>query len=280
MKTKSNNTSELALKLARSHLATARAQREFAERVNPRYVFSVMSVSHRLYADSNQDIPFNRNSLVLDLVPWNMSQATAYRLIEDFAKAGFISENADGRIEATEAFIKEYEMLVINALVLRQTFGSDSYQGQVHAPDFWVLRDADRKIISSGGLLEALGYQEGEKLGSLPGELTNHAIMEPALGEPINPEVLRYYYESLWSSDPHQITDFPWAMLHKDGSTVYTLMTIRATMLDGTMNAFTFCRMIPETTWRSRIQDLREKTIAAGRECNFAGFLVTSAEHD
>ncbi len=239
-----------------------------------------MSVSHRLYAVSKQNIPFNRNSLVLDLVPWNMSQATAYRLIEDFAKAGFIFENADGRIEPTETFIKEYETLVINALVLRQTFGSDSYQGQVHAPDFWVLRDAERKIISTGGLLDALGYQEEEKLGSLPGELTDHAIMSPALGEPINPDVLRYHYESLWTSDPHQITDFPWAMRHKDGSTVYTLMTIRATMLDGTMNAFTFCRIVPETTWRSRLQELREKTIAAGRECDLAGFLITSSEHN
>ena len=99
-----NTTTELALKLARSHLETTRAHRAFSERINPRYVFSVMAVSHRLYTDSKQKIPFNRNSLVLELVPWNMSQATAYRLVEDFVKAGFIIENADGSIEATDLF--------------------------------------------------------------------------------------------------------------------------------------------------------------------------------
>jgi hypothetical protein len=276
MNNKSNNTSDLAVKLARSHLATAKAQREFAERVNLKYVFSVMAVAHRLYADTHQNVLFNRNSLVLDLVPWNLSQATAYRLVEDFAKAGFISENPDGRIEATELFLREYETLVIKAMVLRQTFGSDSYQGQVHAPDFWILRDSERRIINSGGLFETLGFDDEEKLGTRPGALTDSETMNAAFGSSLDEKIVEQHYAALWSNSPMQITDFPWAMLHKDGSTVFTLMTIRATTLDGVMNAFTFCRVISESSWRARIQGLRDHIEDCGEQCSYQTLMSAS----
>lgn len=272
-----NTATDLALKLARSHLATARANRTFAERVNPRYVFSVMAVSHRLYTDSKQNTPFNRNSLVLDLVPWNMSQATAYRLVEDFVKAGFIAENADGSIDATDLFLQEYETLVIKEMVLRQTFGSDSYQGQVHAPDFWVLRDTSRRIINSGCLSEFLGYDEQEKKGTMPGALTDHDTMDTVFERPLDEEMLKQHYTAFWSSDPLQITDFPWAMLHQDGSTVFTLMTIRATTLDGSMSAFTFCRVIPEDQWRKRIANLSKKAKDSGQEVSFITLIKAAA---
>jgi hypothetical protein len=54
-------------------------------------------------------------------------------------------------------------------------------------------------------------------------------------------------------------------------------MTIRATTLDCVMNAFTFCRVISESSWRARIQGLRDHIEDCGEQCSYQTLMSASA---
>jgi len=270
-----NTTSDLALKLARSHLASIDAQREFAELVNPRYVFTVMSIAHRLYVDTKSNTPFNRNSLVLDLVPWNLSQATAYRLVEDFVKLGFIRETLDGRIEATEKFFQIYEGSVVKAMIMHHTYSNEPEAGFNRSPDIWFLRDNQRRFSCGGGaLFEILGRHAEELVGTLPGDLTHLETMEALLGTSVN-TYLSDFYDALWSSKAVPPPPYPWALRHTDGHPVLVSLTVRATTIAGESSAFTFCNLMEEADWRAKANEFRQRL-----ETGNTGPAPSAPEHD
>ena len=92
--------------------------RPFVESVNSRHPTAVLVIAHRLFTEQTRykftNVSLNRAGLIMDIVPWHISRATAYRLLEDFKRAGYIGsvgERADV-IEPTALFCENYRSLM------------------------------------------------------------------------------------------------------------------------------------------------------------------------
>ena len=254
-----DDQSNIVLQLAGSQLASGDIQRRFVEQVNSKNAFSVLSLAHRLYIESKNERSFNRNTLVSDIVPWNISQASAYRLVDDFISAGFIEKTPTGRIAATPKFFEEYSEYVTNLILVSHVYGIDMELGATQQPDFWILRDTKVRFVMGGGSLEILGYSPEELVGTLPSYITENKIMQGVLGRSVDEHLLSYY-DALWSKAVDPLISAPWTMRHKDGQPVYVALSSQAALVGGKPDAFACSRVISEAQWHTRVEDFQTWT--------------------
>jgi len=254
-----DDQSNIVLQLAGSQLASSDIRRRFVEQVNSKNAFSVLSLAHRLFIESKKGRTFNRYTLVSDIVPWNISQASAYRLVDDFITAGFIAKSPAGRIEATPKFYDEYSEYMTNMILVSHVYGIEMEMGALQQPDFWILRDTKVRFVMGGGSLEILGYDPEELIGTLPSYISENTIMDEILGRSADEHLLTYY-DALWSKAVAPMISAPWAMRHKDGYPVYVALSSQAASVGGKPGAFACSRVIPESQWRSRVSEFQTWT--------------------
>ena len=231
---------EAALRYSENFVSKSDVIRNYVSLVDPRYTFAVLMMSSRILLDFLAKRKTTRTSLVHDVTPWHMSQATAYRTVDKFKQAGFLECHGTHMIPSSLFFERFNEFATSQAAIIGKTFRESA--------SFVIRRRSNNQCYVSEGVMEFLGFSFEEMLGTTTLDITHDTTMNMLGGI----KRAKHFIANELAFSENKINRsvrLLWVFKHKNGNPVFAECEVGRLEHDGVGTKIVYAKVISESVF-------------------------------